>query len=307
MQTHRRIFTNAFHSLVASLILASPPTVLAQSGATTQKVAAPTSALSQRDIADTHDELLKLLRLSPTLTSVVQRDPALLADREYVNRSNPELAQFLDAHPEVTRNPDFYLFTELNGDDGRRHEHLDRDAWPESSRSRTDDSTGRMLIRDGGPFVMFFFVVLALLWLIRALLENGRWKRAFQIQQDAHAKLIERFSSNQELLTYMDTDAGKRFLEAAPIAVSLAHDQRVPNAVARVLTPLQIGVVLTLLGIGMMILRYSLPAEYAAGLLITGVLALMPGIGLVLSAFLTWKLAGRLGLLSDAAATGPRE
>ena len=40
-------------------------------------------------------QLLKLLKeLSPTLTTVVARDPSLLADKEYVSRNNPELAQY---------------------------------------------------------------------------------------------------------------------------------------------------------------------------------------------------------------------
>ena len=48
----------------------------------------------------------------------------------------------------------------------------------------------------------------------------------------------------------MGTEAGKRFLEAAPIPVGFEPEQRMPNAVARVLTPLQVGIVLILLGAG---------------------------------------------------------
>jgi hypothetical protein len=96
----------------------------------------------------------------------------------------------------------------------------------------------------------------------------------------------------------METEAGKRFLEAAPIPVNFDQDQRVPNAVARVLTPIQIGVVFVLLGVGLLFLRPSLP-EDAAPLLVFGILALMPGIGFILSAGITWVLAERLGLMPD--------
>src|SRR5437016_669440 len=74
---------------------------------------APNSARNDEDLAATREHLIKLLRLSPKLTSVVSRDPSLLGNQEYVARNNPELAQFLQAHQEAVRNPEFYLFADL--------------------------------------------------------------------------------------------------------------------------------------------------------------------------------------------------
>src|SRR3954451_21739041 len=99
----------------------------------------------------------------------------------------------------------------------------------------------------------------------------------------------------------MDTEAGKRFLEAAPIPVDFERDQKMPSAGARVLTPLQIGLVLSLLGVGLIVLRHSIP-EAAVPLLVFGVITLMPGLGFILSAGITWALAGRLGLIPDRTA-----
>jgi hypothetical protein len=67
-----------------------------------------------------------------------------------------------------------------------------------------------------------------------------------------------------------------------------------------VLVPLQIGVVLTLLGIGLLALRHSLP-EVASPLLVFGMVVLMPGIGFIISAGITWLLASRLGLMPHGA------
>ena len=113
------------------------------------------------------------------------------------------------------------------------------------------------LVSDGIPFLVFVCMLGALLWLTHVLLENRRWNRIFKLQTDVHGKLLERMGTSQEVLTYMDTDAGKRFLEAAPIAVGLTGKQPVPSPVARVLTPLQIGIVMTLLGLGLLLLRNS--------------------------------------------------
>jgi hypothetical protein len=138
-----------------------------------------------------------------------------------------------------------------------------------------------------------------LAWLIRQFLENRRWSRIFKLQSDVHARLIEKFASTQEIGAYMETEAGKRFLEAAPIPIGLEQDQRMPNAVARVLNPLQIGVVLVLLGIGFFLMRH-LNADMRIPMLVLGTVALMPGIGFILSAGITWVLAGRLGMIPDS-------
>jgi len=65
---------------------------------------------------------------------------------------------------------------------------------------------------------------------------------------------------------------------------------------------LQIGVVLVLLGVGFFLLR-NIHADIHIPMLILGTIALMPGIGFILSAGITWLLAGRLGLIPDGAST----
>ena len=83
---------------IGALTLAAGPLAIAQ----THPAAAPTTqAPSEKDVADAQEQLLHLLRLSPTLTAAVAADPSLLADQAYVARTNPELAQFLVNHPAV--------------------------------------------------------------------------------------------------------------------------------------------------------------------------------------------------------------
>jgi hypothetical protein len=300
MRHFRGTFSGALRAFVVIALFAGFSGAQSQSAKAAQRIEATTPVATERDLADTQDQLFKLLRLSPTLTEVVQRDPSLLANQEYVSRTNPELAQFLQSHPEVARNPEFYLFSGLRGEGGRRRQEFERKVWPEFAGPLDNNTAMREFTHDLVPFFVFGCILCALLWLIHVLLENRRWTRVFQLQKDTHGKLIDRFGSNQELLVYMGTEAGKRFLEAAPIPVDFERDQRVPSAVARVLTPLQIGVVLTLLGIGLLALRYSL-TEIASPLLVVGVVVLMPGIGFIISAGITWMLAGRLGLMPDKA------
>jgi hypothetical protein len=258
-------------------------------------------------VADAQEQLLKLLRLSPTLTTVVARDPSLLADQPYVQRNNPELAQFLTAHPDIAQNPEFYLFSNLDPHDGRRDRALERAVWPEFSAPQRQSVAVEFVDR-AGPIIGVIGFFLAVVWIVRLFVDSRRWSRAFTLQSDVHAKLIDKFSTSQELAAYMETEAGKRFLEGAPVQLGAEAGSRMPNAVARILTPLQIGVVMALLGAGLLALRHAGPDTYEP-MLVLGMIVLMPGVGFILSAAATWVLARRLGMLPDRAAgpSGSRE
>jgi hypothetical protein len=287
-------------STVALLVLLAAVSAAQAPRAGQPAVSANPPQMSEKDLAALQDQLLQGLRVSPTLAEVVVRDPSLLSNAEYVNRNNPELGRFLQAHPEIAHNPDFYLFNNLHGEHEPPSQALERKLWPEMS-DRRPSGIDTDLINSGVPFLVFVCILGALLWLTHVLLENRRWNRIFKLQTDVHGRLIERFGTSQEVLTYMGTDAGKRFLEATPIAVGFERQQPVPSPVARVLTPLQIGVVMTLLGVGLLSLRHSLTGDGGA-LLVIGTVVLMPGLGFIISAGITWVLARHLGLMPDRGA-----
>ena len=268
--------------------------------------AAVASVPSDSMLADTREQLLSLLRMSPILTQMVQTDPSILADQEYVGRSNPALAEFLAQHPEVTRNPDFYLFANFPSQRGRNVSALRRrvDEGNYSNPRVADAEERRHFIDDLliGPMLLTAFAML--IWLIRLVLENRRWSRVFRMQTEVHNKLLERFANSEELLHYMESEPGKRFLEAAPIPMEFGRDQRMPGGLARVLGPLQIGIVLTLLGLGLLLLHKSQGlADISAGLLVVGVVTLMPGVGFIISALISWRISEQLGLLPERATT----
>ena len=303
MNRQTRILPWVLRSVAVPALLLAAFAAAETRPATPVKPAAPAVApvSTEKDFAATQDQLIKLLRLSPTLTTVVAHDPSLLANQEYVARNNPQLAQFLVAHPEIARNPEFYLFTHLDIR-GQRYEALQRAVWPEMVQPADQQWHGRPateeFISDMPPVLAVACFFGALIWLIRSFLENRRWSRIFKLQSEVHGRLIDKFSSSQELAAYMETEAGKRFLEAAPITVGFEPEQRIPNAIARVLTPLQIGIVLVLLSAGFFLLRH-VSTEMETPMLVLGTIALMPGLGFIISAGVTWVLAGRLGLMPE--------
>lgn len=289
------------HRVLSAAVIAA--SLLTSIGAAQQRPATPAKepapaiapVPNDGDVRSTQTELIRLLRLSPTLTTVVSHDPSLLSNQEYVARNNPQLAAFLTAHPEVARNPEFYLFSHLKHEDGQPDEALQKAIWPDVYRGDTRSSFERVW-DDLIPLLAFACGLVAIILLARMFIENRRWSRIFKMQSDVHGRLIERFTTNQELASYMQTEAGRKFLEAAPLPIAFEQHQRVPSAIARILTPLQTGIIMVLLGIGLLLLRHTEP-EMNTPMLFFGTVVLMPGIGFIISAGVSWFLAARLGLM----------
>src|ERR1700739_820808 len=292
----RRVVYRILSAIAFSILL------LASLGVAQPRATAPAPMTSNapapndHDVAITQTELIRLLRLSPTLTTVVSHDPSLLSNQDYVAHNNPQLAAFLAAHPEVARTPEFYLFSHLKHEDGQPDEALERAVWPDVYRSQPQPSSFDRVWSDTVTLLAFACGLTAIFLLARMFVENRRWSRIFKLQSEVHGRLIDKFTSNQELASYMETEAGRKFLEAAPIPVAFEQGRRMPSAVARVLTPLQAGIVMVLLGIGLLSLRHAGP-DMDTPMLVFGTIVLMPGIGFIISAGVSWLLAAKLGLM----------
>lgn len=249
---------------------------------------ASTAPVSEEDLTATRERLFSILRLSPKLTSVLSRDPSLLSDQEYVSRNNPALAQFLQQHPDVVRNPEFFLFS----DHSRPGMRLEQYVFPELGYHQ---SPTERIWSDIIPLLIFICLFTAVLWLLRVIMENRRWSRLLKLQSDVHGKLLDKFGNNQELLAYMNTDAGKRFLEAAPLPVGSELPTSAKMSLTRILLPLQLGVVVFLLGAAFFSLQ-SVPGGETA-FRVLGMLGVTLGIGFIISAGLAYFLARHLDLL----------
>jgi hypothetical protein len=285
--------------VVAAGVLTFGTAGLAQTKPAVPAKQATAPAPTEQDVAATQDQLLKLLRLSPTLTSVVARDPSLLTDQPYVSRNNPQLAQFLVQHPEVVRNPEFYLFTNLPANGNREHA-LERQLWPEylHGSNNRDDAINTFITSELAPVIIIPCIFLAIAWSLRAFIAGHRQNRNLKVQSELQNHLIDKLGSSQELSAYLSSEAGKRLLEATPVSASEAKQQE-PSAMARVLISLQTGIVLLLLGAGFLFLGHAHP-QMDLPMRVLGTVTLLPGLGFILSAGITWVLARRLGLMPES-------
>lgn len=226
-----------------------------------------------------------LRQYPPTLRDVLRLDPSLLTDQAYLT-SYPALAAFVQRYPQVARNPRFYV--------------------GESHGQAPLDGAGRALqvwnrtIELMSIFVTMLLVVTGFAWLIRTVLDHRRWLRSSRLQVEVHQKLFDRLASNDDLMTYIQTPAGQRFLEASPAIVDVSPSPKAVSApINRILWSVQIGIVLIPLGLGLQWVARNVIEEVAQLLWFVGVLAVTLGIGFVGSAGVAYLISKRLGLIPE--------
>jgi len=255
--------------------------------------AAPPLVLpDDRTAAEIRDQLEKLLdKCPPALGRVFKIDPSLMADPAYLT-PYPGLSAFLTQHPEITRNPSYFLENISSGY-----------SYTPPTREQEVLRMWDHLLQ--GVAIFFVLAVLAsfLVWLIRNFLDYLRWLRLSKIQVEAHNKLFDRLTANEDLLSYIQTPTGRRFLESAPIMIESASSP-MGSPVRRVLWAVQAGLVLGAGALGLIFVSRGVPEEIAQAVRAVGWLSLFLGVGFLLSGAVSFLLSKRLGLFGPPAATG---
>jgi hypothetical protein len=277
--------------LAASIGVLAPSPGWAQ-GANTGAAPAPAQTIvtvEQPDAQRTKEELQRLLEhYPPTLRGVLALDPTLLGNQTYL-APYPALVSFLSAHPEIARNPTFYV------GDGPR---------PPQDPANQAVELWKEVYTNCAIFAGFALAASLLIWLVRTLVDYRRWNRLAKVQADVHTKLLDRFTANDDLLAYIQSPAGSKFLESSPIKLDAAP-KSVGAPLGRILWSLQGGMVLVSAGIGLQVVGARVRDEAAQPLHALGVLAIALGIGFVISAIISYVISQRLGLI-DPAPAAPR-
>jgi hypothetical protein len=250
---------------------------------------------NDQDARETRNDLENVLkRLPPSVGRVLRLDPSLMRNQAYL-APYPSLAAFLQSHPSVVQNPGFYL------------EHIDYELWfprePQDARSE-GLRMWRELLQGFAIFVVLSTITGAVLWILKTLVDYRRWYRTSKVQTEVHTKLLDRFSSNEDLMAYMQTAPGRRFLESAPLPLE-GPSKTVAAPLSRILWSLQIGIVLGTAAMGVLYVSGHVVEEISQPLFALGILVLALGTGFVVSSGASYVLSRRLGLLDQPAA--PRE
>ena len=296
---------NLFTSLVAAVCVCVPlaaaqdPATPARQPAAARQQAAPAASTpappstqrtmvipDERDAEQIRREFQRVLeKHPPALRRVLKLDPSLLQNPDYL-APYPALATYLGQYPEVARDPAFFL----------SWVHVEGDERPLDARAQAMRIWENMF-EAISVFVVMATIISALMWLIRSLIDYRRWSRLSRLQQDVHTKILDRFTSNDDLLAYMRTTPGQRFLESAPIALD-GEAKPLAAPVRRILWAVQAGLVLLALGVGLQFVAARVPDDMSAPMAALGVLAIALGLGFGASAVAAIVLSRRLGLLT---------
>jgi hypothetical protein len=146
-------------------------------------------------------------------------------------------------------------------------------------------------------FSAFIGFLLIALWVLRISLEHKRWGRAVHAQAEMHAKLLDKFGTSQDLIAYVESEAGKRFLEAPVFQSQTQRSLALPFG--RILWTVQAGVVAAILGVGILALRGHAPSSDSSfGFEVFGTLITTLGVGFLVSGAVSYLLAKYMGLLN---------
>ena len=270
--------------LVTALVVAAVPAVLSA-----QTASAPVTDVAQAK--SVRDEFVKVLqRYPPVVGGVLKLDPTLLSSESYLT-PYPALAAYLAEHPEIRRSPTYFFETvrfDYSGSNAAYYNASDR-SW-------------NTMIEMGGVFIIVLTVAGAFAWIIRTAVDYRRWGRIARVQAEAHTKLLDRFTGNEELLAYVQSPAGARFLQSSPISLD-GGPRTVGSPLSRILWSVQAGAVLAAAGLGLVYVSSRIDPTRADSIYLLAILILSLGVGFVVSAGLSFALSKRLGLVGDKVGT----
>lgn len=270
--------------LIATLVLpaigAWAQTATTTDTATEQPVAADWQNYDSRT---TRNEFNELLGRHPREVGVLLKlDPSLFRNEAWL-ASYPAIRDFVNRHPEVPQNASYYL----------ERIWVPGDEVPEPAPVRM----ARDVMEGITIFAVMSMIIAALIWLIRTLLEHRRWSRVSKVQTEIYNKLLDRFTSHEDLLRYVQSAAGRDFIQAATAPITTGTPPAVAAPVGRILWSIQVGVILFAVGLGLQIVSGGLHPDVSVSVSTLGVLALCGGLGFAASAVVAWIVSRRLGIL----------
>lgn len=144
---------------------------------------------------------------------------------------------------------------------------------------------------DLAPVLGVTAVVAMIAWSLSNLISALRRHKLARLQADLHSRLLEKFGSSQELLSFLQTEAGGQFVQP----LSTGGEQRSPYS--RILGSLQVGVILVCAGGAFLFLHAQATFYDEPGILFLGSLGVALGVGFLVSGALAYGLSRRWGLL----------
>jgi hypothetical protein len=142
------------------------------------------------------------------------------------------------------------------------------------------------------PFLVVLSVFSTVAWVIRGFVASRQRIQVARLQAEMQTRLLEKFGTSQELLAYLESAPGERFVESVTIERAKPY--------GRILGSMQSGVILALVGLALLYLSGRI-SEADDGFLFLGTVSFALGLGFLVSAFLAYRLSRSWGLIDGRA------
>ena len=138
-------------------------------------------------------------------------------------------------------------------------------------------------------------IITCISWVVVTVVAALRQQANTRTRAEIYNRLIDKFGTAPEFVAFMESDAGLNFIEENTVQPAAP--------LGKILASTQIGVVLTLLGAGLLItgnvFGESLGGDLYIVLTVGGIVGLMIGIGLLISAGISYRLCRAWGMLAN--------
>jgi hypothetical protein len=137
-------------------------------------------------------------------------------------------------------------------------------------------------------------LALGVVAVVHLFLEHMGRSRTLRTQGDVYNRLIDKFGSSGEFLTYLQSEAGQQLLKTPAAAA--------PNAYSRIMNSAQYGAISMVTGFGILGIGKAFTGREAAEVTyVLGWLGVTIGAALLISAALSYMMAKKFGLINGGA------
>ena len=143
-----------------------------------------------------------------------------------------------------------------------------------------------------GEFVGPVGTMIIIAWIVKISLAHRRFNKVVDVQADHQSKLLDKFGSSQELIDYLRSDPGTRFVEAMETA---STERTTPYS--RIFSSLQWGIILGLAGAAFLFIDGRI-SDGDPGFFVIGALGVPLGVGFLLSGAAAFPLSKSWGLIN---------